>query len=168
MIKRHILFLSCSILMSIVLSMGLDIHAKEPKDVIDIIEEQSGNNITIEIPDNLRELLLKPIGNKRESSAVKTGAAKTTGYRIQIFSDGRNQNSLEARARARGNAVVSKFPKYKGQVYTFSKSPNWYTRIGNFKSTAEANNALSELKKAFPQFASEMRVVKSQIYIINQ
>jgi hypothetical protein len=61
---------------------------------------------------------------------------------------------------------VAKFPKYRGQVYSFSSSPNWYTRIGNFRTSAEASAALQEIKRAFPQFASEMRVVKSQIVII--
>jgi uncharacterized glyoxalase superfamily metalloenzyme YdcJ len=84
---------------------------------------------------------------------------------VQVFSDGRNQTTLEARARARGNAIVAKFPKDRGQVYSFSKSPNWYTRVGNFSTAAEANAALQELKRAFPSFASEMRTVKCDIIL---
>lgn len=91
---------------------------------------------------------------------------KLSGFRIQVFSDGSNPTTLQARAKARGNAIVAKFPKYRGQVYSFSSSPNWYTRIGNFKTSKEASAALAELKKAFPAFAAEMRVVKSQITII--
>ena len=91
-----------------------------------------------------------------------------TGYSIQVFSDGRNQGSLEARAKARGSAVLAKFPKYRGQVYTFSQSPSWYTRVGNFRTQQEASEALSELKRAFPSFASEMRVVKCKIVVIKQ
>lgn len=102
------------------------------------------------------------IQKKRGGAAVQ----KKQGYRIQVFSDGRNPSTLQARAKARGNAIVSKFPKYRGQVYSFSSSPNWYTRIGNFQTSEEANNALAELKRAFPAFAAEMRVVKSQITII--
>lgn len=96
---------------------------------------------------------------------TKKVVRKMQGYRIQVFSDGRNPQTLQARARARGNAVVAKFPKYRGQVYTFSSSPNWYTRIGNFETQAEASKALGELKRAFPQFAGEMRIVKSQVTI---
>ncbi len=81
---------------------------------------------------------------------MKTGINKLSGFRIQVFSDGRNQHTLEARAKARGSAILAKFPKYRGQIYTYSSSPNWYTRV----------------KKAFPNYASEMRVVKCQIVVI--
>ena len=97
---------------------------------------------------------------------MRPGINKMSGFRIQVFSDGRNQHSLERRAKARGNAIAARFPKYRGQVYTSSSSPNWYTRIGNFRTQAEAQAAIAELKRAFPQFASEMRVVKSQIVVI--
>lgn len=96
---------------------------------------------------------------KKESSS----SGKANGFRIQVFSDGRNQSSLEARAKARGNAIVARFPKYRGQVYTYSSAPNWYTRIGNFRTEEEARKALDELKRSFPHFSSEMRVVKSKI-----
>ena len=135
------------------------------KNPIEMITESSGGNITIEIPPALLESLLQDQVGK-SGPDLKSGINKLAGYRIQVFSDGRNQSTLENRAKARGNLILSKFPKYKGQVYTFSNSPNWYTRIGNFRTVAEANSALAELKKAFPGFSSEMRVVKSQIIVI--
>ena len=98
--------------------------------------------------------------------SLKPGINKLDGFRIQVFSDGSNQRTLEARARARGNAIVAKFPKYRGQVYSYSSAPNWYTRIGNFRTQAEASAALAELKSAFPSLRTEMRIVKSQIIII--
>lgn len=127
--------------------------------------EESGGNITIDIPAPILTTILDN-GGKRPTGDTKNGIHKMAGYRIQVFSDGRNQSTLESRAKARGNMILSKFPKYKGQIYTFSSSPNWFTRVGNFKTTSEANTALSELKKAFPNFASEMRVVRSQIVVI--
>ena len=132
---------------------------------IEIIEEESEGMISIEIPDNILTLILSN-QNRKDLPALKPGMNKLAGYRIQVFSDGRNPHTLESRAKARGNAILSKFPKYKGQIYTYSSSPNWFTRVGNFRTTAEANAAMSELKKAFPNFASEMRVVKSQIVIV--
>ena len=97
---------------------------------------------------------------------LRQGINKLAGYRVQVFSDGRNQTTLETRAKARGNIIVSKFPKYRGQVYTYSSSPNWYCRVGNFQTEHEASEALRELKRAFPAFGGEMRVVRSQIVII--
>ena len=137
--------------------------------ILEVIDQEA---IAIyDIPDDiLLNLGTNPGALKRPGAPVKKrgeGAVqKRQGFRIQVFSDGRNPSTLQARAQARGNAIVAKFPKYRGQIYSFSASPNWYTRIGNFKTQDEANKALAELKRAFPAFAAEMRVVKSQITII--
>lgn len=137
----------------------------EPTAVEKIMEESEGM-IVIDIPETIKEGILQTQTGKPGKNDLKSGVNKLAGFRIQVFSDGRNQSTLESRAKARGNVILSKFPKYKGQVYTFSSSPNWYTRIGNFRTQSEANSALTELKKAFPGFASEMRVVKSQIIVV--
>lgn len=139
-----------------------------PENAVERIERESLGNVTLDIPDVILENILKEEDHsqQREGHALRPGINKLSGYRVQVFSDGRNQHSLESRAKARGSAVVAKFPKYRGQVYSHSSSPNWYTRIGNFRTQQEASAALAELKRAFPQFASEMRVVKSQIVII--
>ncbi|MCM1377305.1 MAG: SPOR domain-containing protein [Clostridium sp.] len=136
------------------------------------IEEESGGNIIFEIPENIESKIFsvptapKKIVHTPAQRGGRHGVSKQNGFRIQVFNDGRNQGSLQARAKARGNAIVSRFPKYRGQVYTFSSAPNWFTRVGNFRTQAEANSAMAELKRAFPQFASEMRVVKCQVTIV--
>lgn len=141
---------------------------ERPANVVERIEQESLGKISIEIPEELIQKLMQPDEHKASSNTpnLRPGINKLTGYRIQVFSDGRNQHSLEQRAKSRGNAIAAKFPKYRGQVYSFSSSPNWYTRVGNFRTSAEASAALAELKRAFPQYASEMRVVKSQIVVI--
>lgn len=153
-----------ALLAAMALSMPSALHADD-ENVVEKIQAESNGNITIDIPQNILDLILQP-QPKKEVQEIKPGVNKLSGYRIQVFSDGRNQHTLEARAKARGSSILAKFPKYKGQVYTYSSSPNWYTRIGNFRTNAEANAALTELKKAFPNFASEMRVVKCQIVVI--
>ena len=144
----------------------LSAQTSQPSNPIEIIMEESNGNITIDIPEPILTTILQSTTGKKGNADLKSGINKIAGYRIQVFSDGRNQSTLESRAKARGNMILSRFPKYKGQIYTFSSSPNWYTRIGNFRTSAEANSALSELKKAFPNISSEMRVVKSQIVVI--
>ena len=136
------------------------------QNVVEKIMEESNGNITIDIPAPILETILQTPTGKKSHSDLKSGINKLAGYRIQVFSDGRNQSTLESRAKARGNMILSKFPKYKGQIYTYSSSPNWYTRVGNFRTASEANSALTELKKAFPNLSTEMRVVKSQIVVI--
>lgn len=135
----------------------------EYENIVERIEAESNGNVTIEIDEDLLDKILTDPGVAVRKKEVRDPNAKQNGYRIQVFSDGRNQSSLEARAKARGNAIVARFPKYRGQVYTYSSAPNWYTRIGNFRNEEEAQKALDELKRSFPSFSSEMRVVKSKI-----
>lgn len=159
---------------SIALPAAAQSPAEENKEeggtsnVIERIVTESQGNVSIDIPANIMQQILKEEHQTVRNTApvLRPGINKISGFRIQVFSDGHNQHSLESRARARGSAVVSKFPKYRGQVYSYSSSPNWYTRIGNFRTQAEAAAALAELKRAFPQFSSEMRIVKSQIVVI--
>ncbi len=137
----------------------------------EMIEESAGGNVEIIISSDLLEKILEaPHGRPKQKRAagtrIKEGLNKVRGFRIQVFSDGRNQSTLETKARSRGSAIAAKFPKYRGQVYTYSSAPNWITRVGNFRTAAEAQSALQELKSAFPQFAGEMRVVNSEIYVI--
>lgn len=134
-----------------------------PKEIVNQIVENSNGNVNIEMTNDLYELLIPQKKNLKPTN--RKGIYRTHGYRIQVFSDGRNQHTLEARANARGNAILAKFPKYRGQVYTFSKLPNWFTRVGNFETIEEANEALKELKRAFPSFAGEMRTVNCEVLI---
>lgn len=144
-------------------SIAQNVEETAGLNIAERIEAESNGNVIIDIsPDLLERILTDPESGVRKKEPANANA-KTTGYRIQVFSDGRNQSSLEARAKARGNAIVARFPKYRGQVYTYSSAPNWYTRIGNFRSEEEAQKALDELKRSFPGFSSEMRVVKSKI-----
>lgn len=141
--------------------------AELPNPAEKIMEESEGN-IVIDIPETILKAIMTPIPGTGMGGKTnfKKGINHLNGYRIQVFSDGRDQSTLESRARARGNMVLSRFPKYKGQVYTYSNSPNWFTRVGNFQTTEEANKALTELRQAFPSISSEMRIVKSQIVVI--
>ncbi|MDE6295015.1 MAG: SPOR domain-containing protein [Muribaculaceae bacterium] len=152
------------------ISTAPDVEEGSEPNAIEQIVESANGNVIINIDEELMEkILTKPEANKSQRSGeanLKSGINKLTGYRIQVFADGLNQHSLESRAKARGNAILAKFPKYRGQVYTFSSSPNWFTRVGNFRTEAEANEALSQLRAAFPAFANEMRLVKCQIVIV--
>lgn len=137
----------------------------EYENIVERIEAESNGNVTIEIEEDLLDKILTDPEVAVRKKEAKDPNATRNGFRIQVFSDGRNQSSLEARAKARGNAIVARFPKYRGQVYTFSSAPNWYTRIGNFRNEEEAQKALDELKRSFPNFSSEMRIVKSKINV---
>ena len=135
------------------LPLGAVADSRNDYNVIEMMQTESNGNVVIDIPENLIDLILHS-SKKEHSHEIKPGINKLSGFRIQVFSDGRNQHTLEARAKARG------------QIYTYSSSPNWYTRVGNFRTNSEANAALTELKRAFPNYSSEMRVVKSQMVVV--
>lgn len=169
---RHIL-ISATVLLSmgsfpIPVSAQTEQSQKSVENPARRIEIESRGNVKIDIPENILDLIISDADAQKKQSGptLRPGINKLSGYRVQVFSDGRSQHSLEARAKARGSAIVSRFPKYRGQIYSFSSAPNWYTRVGNFRTSEEASRALAELKRAFPQFASEMRVVRSQIVVI--
>lgn len=159
-------------------STAMSQEEKTPQSIVEHLVEASDSSLTIDIPSTLLKELSAPsqknnVNHKQKvtsqqagSHKVKPVAGRTNGFRIQIFSDGRNQNTLQARARARANKILSRFPKYNHQVYSFSKSPNYYTRIGNFSTRAEANTALAQLRKAFPAFANEMRIVSCEVILM--
>ena len=172
---RTLIIVTLSIVLSgmtPVSAVGQEPTVTEPSDPVgEAIEQSSGGTVSVEIPEELLQLILQGAPRQHNTRPAassqprqhKTGKAR--GWRIQVFADGRNPSTLGARARARGNAIVARFPKYRGQVYTFSTSPNWYTRIGNFRTAGEANAALAELKRAFPAFASEMRTVQCTVIL---
>ena len=141
-------------------------------NAIEKIMTESGGNVEIEIPANVLNLLVSPPAAPKKNVEIKRqpnlkpGINKIRGFRVQVFADGRNQNTLETRVKMRADAISARFPKYRGQVYTFSHSPNWYCRVGNFQTQKEASAALAELKRAFPAFAGEMRIVNSEIVVI--
>lgn len=146
-------------------------ESQEKTNMLQRIEEESEGNVTFDIPENIvNRIFQTPTAPKKTTQqtvqTTKPRTGKMNGFRIQVFNDSHNQSTLQARAKARGNAIATRFPKYRGQIYTFSSSPNWYTRVGNFRTQAEANSAMQELKRAFPAFAGEMRIVKSQVIIL--
>ena len=116
---------------------------------VERIEAESEGNVAFDIPDNVLDLIFSGFREEKKpqksvkANVLHSGVNKLSGYRIQVFSQGHGQGSVEARAKAR-----------------------WYTRVGNFQTAAEANRALAELKRAFPQFAGEMRLVRCQITIV--
>ncbi len=132
---------------------------------VEDIHSASEGNISIDISADILDLIFSdPAPQKRVAiKTQKKEKVSNKGYRVQVFGEAGNQATLQSRCRARGSMVLAKFPKYRGQLYIFSKSPNWYCRIGNFKTSAEASKAAAEIRRAFPQFAGEVRTVKSNI-----
>lgn len=124
-----------------------------------------GGVTAVEMPAALRERLRPEAGKAAEQAAPATAApasGRAGGYRIQIFSaaDPRTAKN-EARTRARN--VEARFAEYP--TYVEYKAPYWRTRVGNFRTSDEAEQAADEIKAAFPAYAREIRVVRDRIVV---
>ncbi len=95
-----------------------------------------------------------------QEKTVKSRSGKTAGYRVQVFADN-NARTAKGEARARERSVMMAFPQYP--TYVAYSSPYWRLRVGDFKSQAEADKAAAEIRRAFPAYAKEVRVVRDHI-----
>lgn len=87
-------------------------------------------------------------------------ANKVVGYRVQVFADN-NSRTAKGEARQRERALGASFPLYSTYV-TFA-SPYWRLRVGDFRSQYEAEKAADEIRRAFPGYSKEVRVVRDRV-----
>ena len=90
----------------------------------------------------------------------EAGTVKTAGYRVQVFSDN-NVSTAKSEARTKAQALQARLPQYR--TYVIYQSPYWRLKVGDFPTRTEAENAADEIKKIFPAYAREVRVVKDRI-----
>lgn len=87
-------------------------------------------------------------------------AAVTGGYRIQLYS-GNNARTSKGEAENRAAMVRENFADMA--TYVIYDAPYWRVRAGDFTTYEEGAAALGDLKRAFPSFAREMRLVRDRI-----
>lgn len=109
------------------------------------------------------------VASAQESSASSstlsggTGTlTKTAGYRVLVFSDG-NARTAKNEARSKAQNISSRLPKYR--TYVTYTSPYWRLKVGDFLTRQEAENAADEIKKVFPAYAREVRVVTDRVNV---
>ena len=90
-------------------------------------------------------LIAKRLAVYKSSGEVKTGKpiVSSYGYRVQIFygSDRREVFSQQARFK-------TLYPKLN--TYLIYKEPNYYVRVGDFRTRLEAQRLMSEIRPTFP------------------
>ncbi|CQB90143.1 Sporulation related domain [Chlamydia trachomatis] len=72
-----------------------------------------------------------------------------------------NLRNSKAIATHRRNQVNALYPELLPTVEY--DAPFWRVRVGNFVEQSEAQAKMHELKKAFPSFAREMYIIRSQV-----
>ncbi len=113
-------------------------------------------SLTLNEPNGLDSLVYK-------SREIKTGTPKTVesqGFRVQIYSSNRSQEA-KASAFETEKSFLEVFPD--ARAYVTYTAPFWKVRVGDFSTYFEALNFSNTLKDAFPDYATEIFVVKENI-----
>lgn len=87
---------------------------------------------------------------------------RINGFRVQVFSDN-NQRTSQQEAKAKERKINERFPEY--ETYIVYNSPYWRLKVGDFRTEFDAESAADEIKRAFPEFAREVRIVRDRISV---
>lgn len=127
----------------------------------------TGTDNVIDLPESLRARLVKDLDapdpeedQHDETHPSRPANSRPVGYRVQVFSDN-NPRTAKAEAGSKQRVIASRFPQY--QTYVRYTSPYWRLRVGDFRTQQEATAAADELRKAFPAYSKEIRVVRDRI-----
>lgn len=133
---------------------------------------RAGSSVCVEAPG---QLLLRAVPQTEDASAdssetaqddaseektYRTKGGKTVGYRVQVYADN-NIRTAKTEARQRERIVSGAFPQWA--PYVAYAAPYWRLRVGDFRSQYDAEKAAAELRKQFPRYAKEIRVVRDRI-----
>lgn len=127
------------------------VHKHRQPDVVAVTSEKSIKSPKEESSDSASD---------ENTVAPTTGTTKSAGYRVQVFSDN-NVRTAKGEARTKAQAISERFPHYR--TYVVYQSPYWRLKVGDFPTMTEAETAADEIKKAFPTYAREVRIVKDRI-----
>ena len=154
--------------------------AAEPaSDEVSIVDNinSPGNSISVEAPENLLKRAEKVAAGETEAQTpddengeeqeteegkARTKGGKTVGYRVQVFAVN-SVRSAKTEARQRERAVGQAFPAYS--TYVSYASPYWRLRVGDFRSQYDAEKAAAEIRRAFPRYSREVRVVRDRVNV---
>lgn len=134
-----------------------------PTTIVDHIT--AGNENTINQPDLLTRRLFPVIieeETEQKEEIQRPVNGRMAGYRVQVFSDN-NARTAKNEARSKQRTISARFPQF--QTYVMYTSPYWRLKVGDFRTQQEANNAADELRKAFPAYSKEIRVVRDRVNI---
>lgn len=106
------------------------------------------------------------VSNAKESGmpAVAGGnqMQRVAGFRVQVFSDN-NSRTAKSEARNKSKAINDAIPHYR--TYVTYDAPYWRLKVGDFRSRTDAEEAADEIKRLFPSYSREVRVVRDRINV---
>jgi hypothetical protein len=107
-------------------------------EFIDSTSELKTGNIIIHKDSRIEQLV------KEKSKIIPPATTQQiTGYRIQLFFDTEKKNVDAARTK-----FIEMYPEIESNV--IYKAPNYFLKVGNFRTYLEAEKIKSTLDKDFP------------------
>lgn len=79
---------------------------------------------------------------------------------MEVFADN-NVRTAKSRATAKRRNLMARLPQYR--VYLTFQSPYWRVRVGDFRTRGEAEGAMAEIRRIFPSYSSDLRIVRDRI-----
>ena len=126
----------------------------------DAVTKMLGQNIVLSSGSSMQSQLSSDRSD--DSNVGRESTARARGYRIQIYS-GNDQRRSKDIATSRRNQIKSTYPNM--DVSVSYSSPVWRVRAGGFRTRAEAEQALKEMRSKFPSFGREMHIVDDVITV---
>jgi Sporulation related domain. len=136
----------------------------EKESIISELQQDKPNEGKVRIKSDPKITAL--IGKKNQRTGETTDKSefeKTSGYRINVFSGNTKESKNNALAIEKN--IKESFPDLS--TYVTYSSPIWRLRVGDFPIREEAVLLMQELKKAFPSYGKEMKVVTDEIRVFN-
>ncbi|MDE6556944.1 MAG: SPOR domain-containing protein [Duncaniella sp.] len=161
--RLPIRLLSVALNLTVSLAVSTSMADSSQPSIVDHITGSAGRNVIV-MPEELQQRLIfvetTQTPDEVSGEGGKTVAGRMAGFRVQVFSDN-NARTAKNEARSKQRLVAAKFPQY--QTYVQYNSPYWRVKVGDFKTQQEANAAADEMRKAFPSYQKEIRVVRDRI-----
>lgn len=138
--------------------------AKEHTDTVKIVERINASEIiTIEQPAGLNERL-QPAYEESQSAVSEENKPRKKGvhpgYRVQVFADN-NSRTAKNQANTVARKVAGAVPGQR--TYVVYESPYWRLKLGDFETREDAEKAANIIRRKFPSYASEVRVVRDRV-----
>lgn len=160
--------LSLTIITVSLLLCGFSAAAQQAVTAVGTIVEHitAGTDNSITQPEGLLKRLMPIIdtadedADEKRTETPRSGNNRPAGFRVQVFSDN-NVRTAKSEAASKERVISARFPQY--QTYVRYNAPYWRLKVGDFRTQHEANQAAEELRKAFPAYAKEIRVVPDRI-----
>lgn len=136
-------------------------NAQEVKSVAKDIFQQlavadSANGASVKVFQDIR--IETSLADRKPARIIHAGTG--VGYRIQVFSSN-VQQTAKSEAFKIEKEIRSAFPELG--VYVSYTSPFWKVRVGDFKTTADAQLFRPQLIETFPLLRNAIYIVKEKI-----